>query len=100
MTGDNVSRTGGPLNTSSSYTRGTIEGNVTYPAPNAINCDSCHQPHDADTHGGTFIYESGENTSPPHDVTSSNETNGSARGADIPNIEDAPFCDSCHYYLN
>jgi predicted CXXCH cytochrome family protein len=99
MTGDTVSRTGAALTTTGLYTRGVIEGNATYPAGDALNCDSCHQPHDADTQGGTYIYESGQDTPIVHDVTSSNLVDGQARGATIPDIEDAPFCDSCHFYL-
>ena len=96
MTADIVFRTGRPLTTNGRSTRRTIEGNATYPAANALNCDSCHQPHDADTQGGTYIYESGENTAPQHDVTSSNEIDGRTRGSQIPDIEDSAFCTSCH----
>jgi hypothetical protein len=28
-----------------------------YPAVNAMNCDSCHQTHDANTNSGTFILD-------------------------------------------
>ncbi|MBI5118244.1 hypothetical protein HZA56_17340, partial [Candidatus Poribacteria bacterium] len=104
MTGDTVSRTGVALTTTGSYTRGTIEGNATYPGSNALNCDSCHQPHDADTHGGTYIYDSGQNTSPTHDVTSPSQPGDShvptnRRLLPPADLEDASFCDSCHYYL-
>ena len=100
MTGDGVTRTGANLVTNGAYTRAAIEGNATYPAGDALNCDSCHQPHDADTGGGTYIYDSGEGMVPPHDVTSANLVDGSVRGSAIAAIEDAPFCDSCHFYLN
>jgi predicted CXXCH cytochrome family protein len=96
MTGDIVSRTRQPLTTNGRSTRRSLEGNVTYPAADGLNCDSCHQPHDADTQGGTYIYESGQHTNPQHDVTSSNEVDGRVRGSEIPDIEDSRFCTSCH----
>ena len=50
------------------------EGRTTFSGDNEMNCDSCHQPHDADTDGGTYIYDSGEGITPAtaleHDVTS------------------------------
>jgi hypothetical protein len=108
MTGDVVSRTGKALSTSSSYTRAEVQGNATYPGPNGLNCDSCHQPHDADTDGGTYLYESytsGQEPSQSHDVTSDQQFGDdhvptNFRGSNVEGLEDSPFCDSCHFYLD
>lgn len=109
MTGDIVSRTGLPLDTGSQYIRPAgPEGNATFSGVDGIgmNCDSCHQPHDADTEGGTYIYESGEGVPDEkvHDVTGVPLPDGNIptnyRGFDVEDLQDAPFCDSCHFYLD
>ncbi len=117
MTGDNVTRMNDTLSTSRTgddrFIRATgiitSESNATFPASDAMNCDSCHQPHDADTEGGTYIYDSGEHVTvgagiAVHDVTNDGtgttpDAFGNVRGVAL-NIEDATFCDSCHYYTD
>jgi len=74
-------------------------GNTTYPAADQMNCDSCHQVHDANTQGGTYILDTvagvaggamitwggTELTNPQH--PQANHT------ADF-----TVFCDECHWY--
>jgi hypothetical protein len=109
MTGDIVSRSGLPLNTASQYLRvGAPAGNATFSGSDGsgMNCDSCHQPHDADTEGGTYIYDSGQGVPDEkvHDVTGVPQSDGrippNYRGANVEDLQDGPFCDSCHFYLD
>ena len=109
MTGDLVSRSGKPLNTASRHVRANApEGNATFSGSDGtgMNCDSCHQPHDADTEGGTYIYESGQGVPDEkvHDVTGTPRSDGgdpaNYRGAHVEDLQDGPFCDSCHFYLD
>jgi hypothetical protein len=121
MTGDTVSRTGLPLSTTTeAFIRPADEimniasgasndSRATFSGDNEMNCDSCHQPHDADTDGGTYIYDSGQGITPldgalVHDVTNGGlggaDGDGNYRGAGITALEDATFCDSCHFYTD
>jgi predicted CXXCH cytochrome family protein len=105
MTGDLVTRTGKELATDSSHTRRDIQGNVTYPADNGLNCDTCHQPHDADTDGGTYIFDSDPHSDPQYDVTSEGQLGDdhvptNLRGGDVIGKKHSQFCTSCHSYLD
>ena len=125
MTGDTVTRTGALLSTTTAagpdrYIRpladimtasgAASEGRTTFSGDDEMNCDSCHQPHDADTDGGTYIYDSGEGIVPisaaEHDVISATTPADSRtpyrnyRGEDVTGLEDAAFCDSCHFYTD
>jgi hypothetical protein len=123
MTDDIVSRTGVALQTGTSdYIRPLAEiaseSRATFPASPGMNCDSCHQPHDADSQGGTYIYDSGEGIVPllaiEHDVTNTGQTETDPwagtparagnivqiRGVDMTDLSDENFCDSCHFYTD
>ncbi len=56
VTGKTVSRTGTTPNTSASWLRSPIIGDATL-GTNKISCDSCHQPHDANSASYTFILD-------------------------------------------
>ena len=77
---------------------GGAAGTSTFPAPDAMSCDSCHQPHDAPTSGGTYIYEA-----PSANVTGTGGSFGTpsampARGSATTSLEDRMFCNQCHEY--
>jgi nitrate/TMAO reductase-like tetraheme cytochrome c subunit len=118
MTGDIVSRTGIALSTTTmAYTRSPadvlLDSRATYPVADAMNCDSCHQAHDADTNGGTYIYDSGEGMTglaggaAAHDVTGTIVDGADGRipyqnfrpSSGVTDLSDENFCDSCHNYL-
>lgn len=109
MTGDSISRAvlagvaPTTLVTTGRYTKALTalpgtgwSGGSTAPAlTNALNCDSCHQPHDASTNGGTYIYESNLVTG----TIGAGPGNGHPpRGSSVPDIQDLPFCNNCHTY--
>ncbi len=102
MTGDIVSRTGVALSTTASWLRSPILGNATFPAANQVNCDSCHQPHDADSDSGTYILD----THSSYDATVTTAPSGDGevptnyRVAPTDGLDYSGFCDSCHTYLN
>jgi hypothetical protein len=123
MTLDPVTRTGNTLITTASlYLRPQAEiaseSRATFPGADLMNCDSCHQPHDADSQGGTYIYDSGEGIVPllaiEHDVTNTGQTETDPwagtparsgnivqiRGVDMTGLSDENFCDSCHFYTD
>jgi len=89
LTGDTVDSTGALLDNTSNDppAANPPNGNATYPANNAMNCDSCHQPHDADTDSGTYILED--------NVTSTGGA-GDTRGTDIVDLTYHEFCRDCH----
>lgn len=61
MTGMTVSRTGEPLNASAPWLRERILGHATLDrARNALSCDSCHQPHDANPNSYTYCLDAPE----------------------------------------
>jgi hypothetical protein len=73
-------------------------GTSTFPGTDMMNCDSCHQPHDAATAGGTYLYEA-----PPAHVTGTGGYFGTptflpARGNATIGLEDRAFCNQCHIY--
>ncbi len=77
-------------------------GTGTYPVANAMNCDSCHQVHDANTNSGTFILDTAA-----ANVTAATPRAGSVAlyGATISRsttasgaIDYAAFCTMCHTY--
>ena len=58
MTGMIVSRTGKPLNANADWIRRVVLGYATLdPARNALSCDSCHQPHDANPNSYTYCLD-------------------------------------------
>lgn len=72
---------------------GAWTGNSTYPAADRMNCDSCHQPHDAPTNSGTWII----------DTLRANTTSGVTIGSNSPGRLGTPavyqaFCTECHTY--
>ncbi len=75
-----------------------LGGTSTFPAANAMNCDSCHQPHDAATYGGTYIYEAPNANVTGDAFTYPNSGHIPIRGSEITNIEDQNFCNQCHAY--
>lgn len=122
MTSDTVSRTNAALSTSvaagsfldaaapkgqplnaSGATYGTpAYGYPTFPGTNQMNCDSCHQTHDANTASGTFILDA-----PEAYVVDTGTANGARGGAGHPvgdldptnrTVEYTGFCDQCHRY--
>ncbi|MBI5115453.1 hypothetical protein HZA56_03185, partial [Candidatus Poribacteria bacterium] len=91
LTGDIVDSTGLPLDSINNNppAANPPNGNATYPggtSRDSMNCDSCHQPHDADTNGGTYILED--------NVTGT--ATGNTRGASIPDLRYNTFCKECH----
>jgi hypothetical protein len=91
LTGDIVDGTGAPLDSTSNDppAANPPSGNATYPAgtgADSMNCDSCHQPHDADTNSGTFILED--------NITGT--AVGNTRGGAIPDLDYMTFCKDCH----
>jgi predicted CXXCH cytochrome family protein len=75
-----------------------VAGTSTFPGTDMMNCDSCHQPHDAATSGGTYIYEA-----PSANVTATtaptlDANNQPGRGSAAVGLEDANFCNQCHIY--
>jgi hypothetical protein len=91
LTGDIVDGTGLPLDSTSNDppAANPPAGNATYPAAataDSMNCDSCHQPHDADTNGGTYILED--------NITGT--ATGDTRGGAIADLNFMPFCKNCH----
>lgn len=105
MTGDTITRAvlagnvaPTTLVTSGRYTKALASwtGGSTAPAADALNCDSCHQPHDAATSGGTYIYESSTVTGT---IAAPSATNGHpVRGSTVTDIQDISFCNNCHSY--
>jgi predicted CXXCH cytochrome family protein len=72
---------------------GAWAGNSTYPAADRMNCDSCHQPHDAPTNAGTWIV----------DTLRASITAGVTLGNASPGKTATPaayqtFCLECHTY--
>lgn len=60
VTGQVVGRTGATLSTgAAAWLRGTVLGYATL-GSNALSCDGCHQPHNANTNSGTFILDAPE----------------------------------------
>lgn len=74
-------------------------GTSTFAGTDMMNCDSCHQPHDAATAGGTYIYEA-----PAANVTATTApvlnptTNQPGRGSTAVGLQDMNFCNQCHAY--
>lgn len=75
-------------------------GNTTYPANDEMNCDSCHQPHNADSNSGTYILET---SAAGTEVTGTPDGSMTLYGKTWPNFEyvAAPmdyhlFCNLCH----
>ncbi len=71
-----------------------------YPAANRLNCDSCHQPHDAPTNSGTFILEYYNNVAGSGLVAKAiyggpGLTNDADAGQGIPHNS---LCLQCHNY--
>ena len=85
-------------------------GNTTYPAADQMNCDSCHQVHDAQTNSGTYILEStaaaGDITgTPAGTVTVTSPADGAYSWANMEydtteaaaaRLDYQPFCNLCH----
>jgi predicted CXXCH cytochrome family protein len=66
MTGDIVSRSGNPLDPAVDWVRDSIEGNATLDRDyDAMSCDSCHQPHDANSISYTYCLDVPETLSIP-----------------------------------
>jgi predicted CXXCH cytochrome family protein len=91
LTGDIVDGTGVALDSTNNDPPAANPpgGYATYPAgttADSMNCDSCHQPHDADTNGGTYILED--------NITGT--AVGNTRGDTIPDLNYMPFCKNCH----
>jgi predicted CXXCH cytochrome family protein len=58
MTGDIVSRSGAILDPNVGWVRDTVLGNATLDFDySSMSCDSCHQPHDANSAGLTYILD-------------------------------------------
>ncbi len=73
-------------------------GTSTFPGDDMLNCDSCHQVHDAATAGGTYLYEA-----PSSHVTGVPTVFGPPnylplRGSSTIDLEDRGFCKQCHSY--
>jgi len=77
---------------------------VTYPPipANAINCRSCHKPHDAQTQAGARIlkrgYRTGDNAAVQGDgVTGMERTTENSINPGTPIVKDfEPLCNACH----
>jgi predicted CXXCH cytochrome family protein len=106
MTGDNVAvtvgnPTGHTLNTTTAgVIRSPIVGNVTFPGANKMNCDSCHQPHDADSDSGTYILDSIlTDVTATAGPTTDGETPANYLGSTATGLSFSTFCANCHDYL-
>lgn len=105
LTGEAGTLYGGALSNADSYSvRNTpLAGSeVTYPGPNAINCRSCHKPHDAQTQAGARILKRGYRTT-DNAAVQGDGVNGMERTTEnsinpgTPIVKDfEPLCNSCH----
>ncbi len=75
---------------------------VTYPGANAINCRSCHKPHDAQTQTGARILKRGYRTT-DNAAVQGDGVNGMERTTEnsinpgTPIVKDfEPLCNACH----
>ncbi len=102
MTGETSSVTGLALSTLESLSvRATpvVQSEATYPAANAVNCRSCHKPHDAQTQAGARILKRGFRDTDGGAVTGAGVT-GLERTVDnggnrvVTDFE--PLCNGCH----
>lgn len=99
-------RTPTTLITAGGYANATPPtGGGHYPAVNGMNCDSCHQTHDADTQSGTFILDTtGAYVLPAVLGTlrggSANLYGGTYGNSDltIDRTDYGLFCTQCHAY--
>lgn len=104
MTGDTVSLYGRALSTSDSlFVRSVplVNSEVTYPGANALNCRSCHKPHDAQTQTGARILKRGQEEG--GGAVQGAGATGIERQADIDNTgashlvtDFSALCNSCH----
>ncbi len=102
MTGEMSSLDGQPLSTLESlFVRASpvAQSEATYPAANAINCRSCHKPHDAQTRAGARILKRGYRDTDGGPVSGTGVT-GLERSVDnggnrvVTDFE--PLCNGCH----
>jgi cytochrome c553 len=75
---------------------------VTYPGANAVNCRSCHKPHDAQTQTGARILKRGSRTT-DNAAVQGDGVNGMERTTEntinpgTPIVKDfEPLCNACH----
>ncbi len=115
MTGMTVSRAVTAQRTATTLITGAgsfaelgAQGDTTYPAVDQMNCDSCHQTHDAYSPSGTYILEDGATThvtgAPSGQITvgatgaitftGNWRYTGAELGANKLNYQ--PFCNLCH----
>jgi predicted CXXCH cytochrome family protein len=104
VTGETVSRTGAVLSTTNTtWLRSARVGQATW-GTNKISCDSCHQPHDANTNSYTFILDAPvdnvgaakpfatQRTTSTYTATYITERQ-QGKGGDY-----TQFCNQCHLY--
>lgn len=104
MTGDVSTIYGRPLQTADdAFVRNPplTGSNVSYPAANALNCQSCHKPHDAQTGTGARILRRGYSSTGA--AVGGASATGLDRQTDIDNTgasrlvtEFEPLCNACH----
>jgi nitrate/TMAO reductase-like tetraheme cytochrome c subunit len=83
-----------------SYAEIVAGGTTTYPADNQMNCDSCHQVHDADSNSGTYILEDTVSLGTPADPVVFEGTSWANMKYDPVQVANKlnyqPFCNLCH----
>jgi nitrate reductase cytochrome c-type subunit len=75
-----------------------LGGTSTFGGVDMMNCDSCHQPHDAATAGGTYIYEGPAANVAATTAPVLNAQNNPGRGSTATGLVDTNFCNQCHSY--
>ncbi len=102
MTGETSSVTGRPLSTLESVSlraAPVAQSEATYPGANAVNCRSCHKPHDAQTQAGARVLKRGSRDTDGGAVAGTGVT-GLERTVDnggnrvVTDFE--PLCNGCH----
>jgi hypothetical protein len=105
LTGEATTVDGTPLHNADSATVRNPplpNSQVTYPGPNAVNCRSCHRPHDAVTQAGARILKpgahAGDNTAVSGDgVNGMERTTENSINPGTPIVKDyEPLCNACH----
>ena len=114
MTGTNVTKavdlvatpytlitTGTRSNGKGSYAdNATAPAPTNYPAANAMNCDTCHQVHDAATTGGTYILDAPTSmiVGPTPRSASVTLYGGTISRSVTTDVDYAAYCTACHAY--
>ena len=115
MTGTIVTRTNRPLNPANEWVRQEILGHATLDPSGAMSCDSCHQPHDANSAARTACLDvpeslvlpgreepvripEGQLANPNPAETTGYSTLKYATPKTLPGRSFAALCEQCHHY--